>query len=165
MKRLFATITALLLLLTAGCSAEEPPQAQMVNPIRTVDSPEDFPDDLSTYLFVTEKAQDPAYSIISGEIAQIRFTYQGAEFTLRGTYLEGDHSGVYGPFTEEEIALTLDHPKSGCNIQIRYTTGGIVVANWSISSMQFSLASSKPTQEDDFQLLTDLIVSQQLNLT
>ena len=165
MKRLFAILTALLLLLTAGCSAEEPPQPQVVNPIQSVNGAEDFQNTLGLHLATPDVAEGPAYSIISGQIAQIRFTYQGAEFTLRGTYLEGDHSGVYGPFTNDDIALALDHAKGGCHIQIRYTTEGIAVANWSISSIQFSLASSEAVQDTLFQQLTTVIVSQQLDLT
>ena len=49
--------------------------------------------------------------------------------------------------------------------QIRYTTEGIAVANWSISSIQFSLASSEAVQDTLFQQLTTVIVSQQLDLT
>jgi hypothetical protein len=141
MKRVFAILTALLLLLTTSCSAEEPPQAQVVNPIRTVDSPDTFPSDLRFYMLTPENAEGLQYSIIFAEIAQIKFAFNGEEYTLRGSWEREHMSGVYGPFEETDSAIALDHPSGSCQISIRYTTEVVAVADWSLSPMFFSLSS------------------------
>lgn len=158
MKRLFAILTALLLLLTAGCGAKEQPQAQVVNPIRTVDSAEDFPGDLSTYMLTPENAEDLHYSIISGEIAQIKFTLNGEEYTLRGSWEREHMSGVFGPFEENQTAIPLDHLYGGT---ILYTTEGIAVAEWTLSPMYFSLSSGQNTDRNAFNQLVTQIASNQ----
>ena len=163
MKRLFAIITALLVLLTAGCSAEEPPQSQVVNPIHTVDSPDTFPGDLRFYMLTPENAEGLQYSIIFAEIAQIKFAFNGEEYTLRGSWEREHMSGVYGPFEETDSAIALDHPSGSCQISIRYTTEGVAVAEWSLSPMFFSLSSGQNTDRDTFSQLVTQVASCQLD--
>ena len=140
MKRLFAIITALLLLLTAGCGAKEPPQPQVVNPIRTVDSPEDFPNSLGTYITPPNKVEDLSFSVISGEIAQIRYTLGGREFTHRCAETTEDISGVYGPFIPyDSIGVLIDHHSGSYTVRTKYPTDGGAVATWQIGDYSYSL--------------------------
>lgn len=136
---------------------------QVVNPVRTVNGADDFPNDLRFYMIPPENAEDCHYGIIFAEIAQIQFLYEDSPYNLRGTYKEGDNSGVYGPFEEAESAILLDHLGGGCDIRIRYTTDGSAVANWSLRSMQFSLAAAQVTDREEFSYVVTQIASSQLD--
>lgn len=139
-RRLFAIITVLLLLLTAGCGAKEQPQTQVINPIQTVESAADFQTSLGIALQAPKGSQDPAYSIISGQIAQIRYTYNGREFTHRCAETTEDISGVYGPFIPyDSIGVLIDHHSGSYTVRTKYPTDGGAVAIWQIGDHSYSL--------------------------
>ena len=106
MKKLFAlALAALVLLSFAACtdnssgneeSGEE--NVQIVNPIEEVDSAAAF-GALGLTLDAPSGAKDVRYSIISGKIAQVNFTVDGHEYTLRASNKETDFSGLYGDVT------------------------------------------------------------------
>ena len=162
-------LCCLLLLSLCACkmqtaSPTEPSTTQVVNPVRSVDSPEAFPGDLRFYMLPPENAEELQYSIIFAEIAQIKFVINGEQYTLRGTYKEGDNSGIYGPFEETEEISLLDHPYGSCEIKTRYTTDGGAVANWTLFDIHFSLSASQITLSNAFNALAANISSRQLDL-
>jgi len=57
----------------------------------------------------------------------------------------------------------LDHKGGSCDIRIRYTTDGSAVANWSLCSMQFSLAATQVTDREEFGYVVTEIASSQLD--
>ena len=111
MKKIAVTalLFALIFSLAAcGSRTAEPPAdvtdpanvtAQIPNPVVDVDSAEAF-NELGITLEAPENAQDVYYSIISGTIAQIQFTADGARYNLRASKTEDDISGVYGSLKE-----------------------------------------------------------------
>ena len=171
MKTILSLMLCCLLLLSlcackkqSAASFEPSTSTQVVNPVRTVDSPDAFPGDLRFYMCVPEKAEKLQYSIIFAEIAQLKFVFSGEEYTLRGSWEQDHMSGVYGPFEETESAIALDHPYGSCQISIRYTTEGVAVADWSLPSMVFSLSSGQNADRDAFSQLVTQIASSQLDI-
>ena len=154
MKRLFAIITVLLLLLTTGCSAKEPPQAQVINPIQSVESAEDFQTSLGITLHAPGSGQDPAYSIISGQIAQIRYTWDEKDFTLRCAETTEDISGVYGPFIPyDSIGILIEYGSELFTVRTKYPTDGGALALWQIGNYSYSLYTAdemEPSAFDDY---------------
>ena len=154
MKRLFAILTALLLLLTAGCGTKAQTQTQMVNPIQTVNGAEDFQNALGIYLSVPEKGENPSYSIISGQIAQIRYTWQEKDFTLRCAETTEDISGVYGPFIPyDSMGILIEYGSELFTVRTKYPTDGGGLALWQIGGYSYSLYTPdemEPSAFDDY---------------
>ena len=153
-RRLFAIITVLLLLLTAGCGAKAQPQAQVINPIQSVESPEDFQTSLGIALQAPKGSQDPAYSIISGQIAQIRYTSGVRAFTLRCAETTEDISGVYGPFIPyDSMGILIEYGSELFTVRTKYPTDGGALALWQIGDYSYSLFTTdeiEPATFDDY---------------
>lgn len=172
MKSFICLLTCLLFLFSLSACvpqttvepAETLAPSQVVNPVRYVDGPEAFTNDLRFYMIPPEGAQECQYSLIFGEIAQIQFVHEDTAYTLRGTYKEGDNSGVYGPFEETEEISLLDHPYGSCEVRTRHTTDGGAVANWTLFDIHFSLSASQIDLPNAFNALAANISSRQLDL-
>ena len=150
-RRLFAIITVLLLLLTAGCGAKKQPQAQVINPIQTVNGAEDFQNTLGIYLSVPEKGENPSYSIISGQIAQIRYTRQEKDFTLRCAETTEDISGVYGPFIPyDSMGILIEYGSELFTVRTKFPTDGGALALWQIGDYSYSLFTADETEPSAF---------------
>ena len=142
--KVFVSLLLCLLLLfcLCGCDpqSEEAPTAQVVSPIRSVSGSADFANDLKLYLPVPENADNPSYCIISDQIAQIQYTYNGRDFTLRCAESTEDISGVYGPFIPyDSIGVLIDHHSGEYTVRTKYPTDGGGLALWQIENYSFSL--------------------------
>lgn len=132
MKRLVAFFIVFLLLLTAGCKAS----------MRKVESSEDF--SLIVDMHAPEGAEDCSYAIISDHIAQIQFTYDETEYTMRGAYIYNletdDVSGIHGPFDDSKTSsIPFDYYSDHYTVLIQYTNDGGGLATWSFGSFRGSL--------------------------
>ena len=151
------TVIALLFALTfslAACggsrTAEKPADAtdpanvtaQIPNPVVDVDSAEAFKE-LGITLEAPENAQDVFYSIISGSIAQIQFTSDGAAYNLRASKTEDDISGVYGSLKETKEL------KGGAMMD-ELTDGETVyhVIRWAADGVNYSLTNTDGASSD-----------------
>lgn len=166
MKKLFCILLSCFLVLgLVACSAEEEPFAQLVNPIRSVEGPEDYSHLVD--MRAPEGAEDCSYSVISDQVAQIRFTYDGAEYTMRGSYTHyiGDEeiSGVHGPFDDAKVkTVPFDYYSDHYTVLLQYTTDGGAVATWSFGNFRGSLYAASLPADHDFesfvlQVLTDFL--------
>jgi hypothetical protein len=144
----------MLLLLTAGCGAKEQPQAQVINPIQAVESAADFQNTLGIYLSAPESGENPSYSIISGQIAQIRYTWQEKDFTLRCAETTEDISGVYGPFIPyDSMGILIEYGSELFTVRTKYPTDGGALALWQIGEYSYSLYTAdemEPSAFDDY---------------
>lgn len=147
MKRLFAIAAVLLLLLTAGCNS---PQPQIVNPVENVTGAWDFHTSLGLYLPTPADAENPSYSIISDQIAQIRYTWDGMDFTLRCAETTENISGVYGPFIQyDSIGIIIEHRSGVFTVRTKFPTDGGALGLWQIGDFSYSLYTP-----DEIEVLT-----------
>ena len=79
----------------AGDSEGDEPPVMVGSPIEDVQSAADF-EKLGFSINAPEGAEDVAYCIMDGEIAQVEFTLDGHKFTYRAAKLDGDFSGANG---------------------------------------------------------------------
>jgi len=118
------------------------PPVQLINPVRKVESSDDFSTIVDMH--APEGAEDCSYAIISDHIAQIQFTYDKTEYTMRGAYIydmeTDDVSGVYGPFDDgKSTTIPLDYYSDHYTVLLQYTTDGGGLATWSFGSFRGSL--------------------------
>ena len=137
-----------------ACKAEDPPFTPLTNPVRSVASPEDYSHLVD--MRAPEGAEDCSYSIISDQIAQIRFTHGGVEYTMRGSYShyigDEDVSGVHGPFDDAKAkTVPFDYYSDHYTVLLQYTTDGGGLATWSFGSFRGSLYAPALPEDLDFE--------------
>ena len=92
-----------------GVTTGGPDLTQITNPFVEVEDAGAIEQALNIRIDAPEGAQDVVYSIVDGEMADVRFTYGDHDYTLRASRQGGDFSGLYGePAGEEQIDSASD---------------------------------------------------------
>ena len=76
-----------------GGNSQDDPNVMVGSPFEDVQSAEDF-ETLGFVIDAPEGAEDVAYCIMDGEIAQVDFTLDGHGYLYRAAKLDGDFSGI-----------------------------------------------------------------------
>ncbi|MEL7610115.1 MAG: hypothetical protein AAGU74_11505 [Bacillota bacterium] len=149
LKRIGSCLIALLCipLLFSACKAEQP---QLPNPVVDVDGPEAFVPILGTKLRALDDADDVSYTAIDNRIAQIQFTYGGNAYSYRAANAsEGDISGVYDEFSDDQVNISLESDGTSTAILLRFLSDGSrALATWNIGENTFSLFSKNTADEN-----------------
>lgn len=140
-------------LLVAGCkvapkTGDGGADTQIPNPVVTVDDAAAFEEQLGFRLLPPKDAKDCAYSIISGKVAQISFTLDGAPYLLRASKeTEGEAlHGIYNAFEEEGESLCVDGTNYGVCFDVNRVAGeNGAVWTWNDGDAHFSLWASDET--------------------
>ncbi len=137
-------------------AATSEPAAQLPNPIVPVEGSADF-DKLGFIITPYQSAEEIAYSIIGGTVAQINFTLQGESYTYRGAKTTDDISGVYETFDQPAQSLQLDGPDFVLNVSIQTINGGAdgALATWDFEDVRYSFYTPDPTDYDE---MTDVLL-------
>jgi hypothetical protein len=118
------------------------------NPIVEVSDASAF-DELGLPIDAPEGAENVRYSIISGEIAQVNFTLDGADYTYRAANSEEDISGVYETFDDVEKSIEADGEDWSASITVKTVKDGDgALATWRYGSVQFSLYTPDEVSAD-----------------
>ncbi len=106
---------AFILLLFVGCtessvsdSGEQ--EVQVANPLQSVESADEFANQLGISIDAPNGASEVEYIIISGDTAQIEFSLDGFRYTLRASKLHSDEAlhGVYETFDDAVFGQEVD---------------------------------------------------------
>ncbi|MDO4572500.1 MAG: hypothetical protein Q4C13_03960 [Clostridia bacterium] len=138
MKKPIALLLAALLLPAAlACRAE--PAAELPNPVRPAEAG-DFAA-LGLALEAVEGAENLERSVIAGEIAEMRFDYEGRAYTYRTAVSQEDISGVYESFDEEALGMEADGADWYASVTVRSIRGGEggALAAWRYGDAQYTL--------------------------
>lgn len=150
-KTVALLLAAALLFALSACKNTEPEgQTQMPNPIVDVENEAAF-EALGVKLSAPEGASDVVYQIISDEIAQIVFTFDGTEYSARGAKdtVDSDIAGVYSEFEETELGIDVDAANGGVHITVKTTTeGGSRLASWSANGCVYTLFTETAVSDD-----------------
>lgn len=130
-------------------TSNEAPDAQvgLQNPIVNVSGAGDFAA-LGLVMRAPEGVENVRYAVISGEVAQIEFTYGGAEYTLRGSRTLTDIAGVYDAFEEEAQAIDMAFDAKSLSVRIARTKTGGVLSQWNLDGATFTLWAASGSDED-----------------
>ncbi len=164
MKRLIPILLCLALaagLFACGKEVPEAPVTQVVNPIQEVSDSDAFLE-LDIFLCAPEEAENCRYSIISGEIAQIQYTWSEIEFTLRAGNTDEDISGVYAEWILCDCGVLLPHESGEYLIRTDYTTDGAGLSKWFIDETQYTLYASAPP--DFFEMYATGVAKEHLKI-
>lgn len=181
MKKLQKTAAALLALtfalaLLTGCAAKtdtpasgtggESATTQIPNPIRPVDSPDDFAK-IGLTLPAPAGVKDFSCSTIADESAQIQFTADGADWTLRCA--KGDDwqtlAGIYYEFDAQCLRLTLSFGTLTSPIEVELLTAKDAgrLAHWTDGDAVYTLWANSAAVADDTPFLYAQSVLEQLH--
>jgi len=143
-------------IVTDGDAAADDDSAGIANPIVEVTGTDDFVP-LGLTITAPDDAEDARYSIISGTVAQIDFTYAGRTYTYRAAKTVDDISGVYETFDPETESIELDAGDFVAEIVISYIDGGDggALARWYYVDTQYTLYTPDAS---DYDSVTDAVL-------
>lgn len=155
-----APVAACFVLLIAGSffMNDTPPvsdssDVQALPPFVAVDSPQEITELLGIEIHAPADAENVQYSILDGKIAQIDFSWNGQEYTLRASAQDGDFSGVHG----EESASELINAETNAQYTVIPDEGiSYSKISWTNGTIRFYLTCSGERPEeikDAYQLI------------
>ena len=114
---------------------------QVINPIKTYGSADEIKNALGFTVNPIPESEDITFSTISNDIAQVRFTYNGLDCTLRANDDDGDFSGVYTASSSEKTVNVEDSDGNTVSVLIKKLTDGNTLLFWSNSdnSIHYSM--------------------------
>lgn len=132
---------------------------QVINPIKTYGSADEIKDALGFTVNPIPESEDITFSTISNDIAQVRFTYNGLDCTLRANDDDGDFSGVYTASSSEETVNVEDSDENTVSVLIKKLTDGNTLLFWSNSDNSIHYSMYILGNPDDISNVTNWAVS------
>ncbi|MBO7336443.1 MAG: hypothetical protein J6U42_05845 [Lachnospiraceae bacterium] len=134
---------------------------QMVNPYTYYDNADAFREKLGIELDVPEGCEADQYIIISGQIADVRFTSSGHEYTLRAAKTEdssvpitlNDISGIMGTEKRKEKLASKDAVLSVIGTEEE----SFYKISWTAAGVQYSLGNTDGASEEEVKELFEKI--------
>ena len=159
MKKLTALLLAAVMIfaLCACGSNDEPAEsegnAQMVNPMVEVDETE-LQNSLGVVLSAPEGAENIKYFLIGGNLGEVQFDYNGAEYSYRAQKTDEfeDISGVY--FTTPET----NDSDAGCTIAVM-ADGSLGAAAWYADGFSYAVSMGEGATTKALQAMYDLLTA------
>lgn len=166
MKKLISIVlSALVALSLTACAALTPaqnpagtsnpegtqPQSEIPNPLEQQAAAEAFKA-LGITMDAPDFATDVTYYTIGGKIAEVIFTFGGAEYTYRAALGDEDISGVYDTFTQ---AFTMQMQREADVIPVSAVTGaeGGTLVTWAADGVSYSLYTASGVDEASLRTL------------
>ena len=137
----------------------------VVNPMTEVDSPKTF--QLGGFAITPPEGSTDivCHYIDDYSIAQVKFTYQGHEYTYRASTSLTDISGVYGTFKTDVISLNVGEGEYASTIEIKTTDEDGRLCSWSLSPVTFSLFTPDKMTDDEIKAVVISITTLDLPKT
>lgn len=132
---------------TEAVQTEESSQAEtealepdeIPNPMEEVSGPEAF-EEIGIHMAAPEGAENLACFMISGAVADMRFTLDGIDYTYRASVTAEDFAGIFERFKEE--TLTAGGEDGTPEILIKTTDSNGRLASWSQGETNYTLYTS-----------------------
>lgn len=141
----------------------EPQSAALPNPMQEVPDTLSF-EELGIHMIVPGEAKDVQYFIISGEVADVRFTLDGVDYTWRASNTAEDFAGIFERFKEgEEIDTSYDADGESAKITIKTTESGGRLAAWAWGDTNYTLYTAASVEDEAIEALTLHLAELSLN--
>lgn len=120
-----------------GSSSAQPDESSVLggNPFVEVENADAF-SSLSITLDAPDRAQEVSYAVIDGEIAEVRFEWEGKRYLARASAQGGDFSGLYG---QEREAETVDAKTNAILVRVDLDTGVYQKISWTNGKINYCL--------------------------
>lgn len=133
---------------TSAPAQSEPENTALSNPMAEVDSVLAF-EKIGVHMVLPEDVAEPAYFIINGEVADVRFSLNDVAYTYRASDTAEDFAGIFERFTEDVMTETCGSGEQQTQIEIKTTESGGRLAAWEWGSTKYSLYTSSPVSDAD----------------
>lgn len=128
-------------------------EVEIANPFQTVNSADEFEEQLKFRIDAPGGSEDIAYSILDGEIAQVDFNYGGNSYTLRASKQSGDFSGINGTVIKyDKIDAANDAVLETIRGQFNYYK-----LTWTDGAVTYILANNTEISADDITGVYEII--------
>ncbi len=133
--------------------SSQPVDTQLPNPVKEVSSADEFAS-VGVAAALPQGGENPVYSIISDNLAQISFILNSNAYVFRGAAADEDISGIYSAFTSEE---TVDI--SGVSVTVKRIQDGGSLAMWKIGDISYTLYTPEETTDEAFKAAAEVCVA------
>lgn len=104
---------------------------QLPNPVKTYGTAADIADILGFTVNPLTDSENIRFSVISNDVAQVNFSTNGIEYTLRANNDDGDFSGVYTAVESEKATEFLLSDDTSISVLSKILTDGNSLIFWS----------------------------------
>lgn len=121
--------------------------ADIPNPMKEVGDVNAF-EKLGIHMVVPDGAKDVRYYLINGEVADIRLTMDGVNYTWRASNTAQDFSGIFQRFKENPYTLNYDYGTGTLGVLVKTTESGGRLAEWTWGDTAYTLYTAGSVEDD-----------------
>lgn len=121
--------------------------AAIPNPMVEVRDVNSF-EKLGIHMVVPDGAGDVQYFLINGEVAEIRLTMDGVNYTWRASNTAEDFAGIFEHFKENPYKLNYDYGTGTLEVLVKTTESGGHLAEWTWGDTAYTLYTAQPAEDE-----------------
>ena len=128
-------------------SSQTETAANQPNPMVPVADENAF-EPLGVHMVLPAQAEDPAFFILNGEVAEIQFTADGVSYSFRAYNTAEDFAGIFERFTDHVLETSYESGDMSATAKIRTTESGGRLASWNWDETNYTLYTAAQISDE-----------------
>ena len=103
---------------------------------------------LGIHMVLPAQAEDPAFFILNGEVAEIQFTADGVSYSFRASNTAEDFAGIFERFTDHVLETSYESGDMSAAAKIRTTESGGRLASWNWDETNYTIYTAAQISDE-----------------